>query len=247
MIGLDKILTLCEILALRLADLTITEIPHANLEDKTKLRYSRKLLPYAARFIDLDEFKIIIPFNNRKNVIGFVGRLERDKGIIELIQAIEIIRHGYPKLFRELIFYFIGDGSLRKYILKKVRGLDNVKVLGYVPHNELPRYLNELKLLLLPSKKEGIPTALVEAMACGVIVLATPVGGIPSIIKHGENGFLLNNLAPKTIAQLIVGVTSLDESKLIEISRRAFETVNKTFSLSSAIARYSLIVKQCLK
>jgi glycosyltransferase involved in cell wall biosynthesis len=68
----------------------------------------------------------------------------------------------------------------------------------------LPTYLNELKLIVLPSFSEGLPNIMIEAMACGTLVLATPVGSIPDYIVDKQTGFIMETNSPECIAKNIL-------------------------------------------
>ena len=100
---------------------------------------------------------------------------------------------------KNLTIYIIGDGPLNDQIHEKLVRSDisgNVILTGWVRHDELPRYLNEFRLLVLPSDTEGLSNIMLEAMACGTPVLSTPVGAIPDFITDGKTGFLMENNAP---------------------------------------------------
>jgi len=98
----------------------------------------------------------------------------------------------------------------------RISGLkDKVMFTGWVPHEELPKYLNDIKLYVLPSYSEGLPKATLEAMACGTPVLVTPVGGIPDVIKDGKTGFITEDNSSECIARNIIRALShpnLDQS-----------------------------------
>jgi glycosyltransferase involved in cell wall biosynthesis len=101
----------------------------------------------------------------------FVGRLAPEKGIQELAEAT-----------RGLNLVVAGDGPLRSLL---------PGALGFVPHEEVERLLARAAVFVLPSHREGLPTALLEAMAHGCAVVATPVGGIPSLVEDGRTGLLV--------------------------------------------------------
>ena len=115
-----------------------------------------------------------------------------------------------------------------------------VKFVGWISHDELPRYLNELKLLVLPSYTEGLPNIMLEAMACGTPVLATLVGAIPDIIKDGETGFIMENNSPECIAQNII--RALNHPNLERIAQNARALVEREFTFEKAVERYEKIV-----
>ena len=136
-----------------------------------------------------------------------------------------------------------GDGELRDKIneylitnkLKK-----RVKLTGWISRNELPNYFNKLKIVVLPSYTEGLPNIMLEAMACGTPVLATPVGTIPNFIKDDETGFLMKNNSPKCIAENIIRV--LECPNLKEIVENARNIVEKEFIYKTAVKRYKKII-----
>ncbi len=102
-------------------------------------------------------------------------------------------------------------------------------------------YLHNLKLLVLPSSSEGVPTILLEAMACSTPVLATPVGGVPDILKDGENGFILLDSSPENIAS---GITrALGHPFLSKIAENGRELLEKEFSHEAVVERFKKILE----
>jgi glycosyltransferase involved in cell wall biosynthesis len=101
----------------------------------------------------------------------FVGRLSEEKGIRELVQATE-----------GLNLVVAGDGPLRDLV---------PNALGFVRHDEAQRLIGQASVVVLPSHREGLPMVLLEAMAHGRAVVATPTGGIPSLVEDGATGLLV--------------------------------------------------------
>lgn len=112
---------------------------------------------------------------------------------------------GYPNLieafaeltkeFPNLQLMFIGEGHKReefKTLAIKKGIVDKLTFLGFIPHEELPDYLGMADVFIRPSVGEGLGIAFIEAMACGVPVIGTNVGGIPDVIEHGRNGLLVS-------------------------------------------------------
>ncbi len=118
---------------------------------------------------------------------GSLFRLKRVDWIIKLS----------AKLLGEFHFnvLILGDGPERKRLEELALSLNVTNVLfkGRVPREEVPLYLAASDVLLLFSETEGLPNCIEEAMASGLPVIATKVGGIPDIIKDGENGYLVEN------------------------------------------------------
>lgn len=101
----------------------------------------------------------------------YAGRLAPEKNI----GVIAVATHGLPRIIA-------GDGPLRDLL---------PDALGFVPHDELGELYDRAAAVVLVSQMEGLPNVMLEAMAHGKAVIATPVGGIPSLISDGETGFLV--------------------------------------------------------
>ena len=102
--------------------------------------------------------------------------------------------------------------------------------------------LNELKLFVLPSYSEGLPTAILEAMVCSTPVLATPVGGIPDLIKDEETGFIMKMNSPACIAENIM--RALEHPDLEMIVENAKELVEREFTYEAAVKRWKEILEE---
>lgn len=184
-----------------------------------------------------EDFYVKKKLEERDTIIGYIGRLERIKGIKELVKAIPIVvSHN-----KDIQFLIIGDGDLRTEItLELSKYTDkNVNVIGNVPRSEIPDFLNKLKLVILPSFYEGLPTILLEAMACGSPVLATNVGAVPDIIFNEKTGFLLESNSPECIANSILKI--LKDPKIYDISKNARVYVTQRYDYASTISSWKNI------
>ncbi len=202
-------------------------------------RYRHKLVTNGARFVDTDSFRVLKRPDERKNIIGYVGRFSPEKGILDLVRAIPVVLAGTDNAE----FVIRGDGPLREQIeagLAGCPGRERVTVAGWIPNREMPQALNRLKLLVLPSHTEGLPGIIMEAMACGTPVLATPVGGVPDLITHGETGFFLADSSPETIARGIL--EALQHPALPAIVSNARSLIEKEYTFAAAVKRYTEIL-----
>ncbi len=149
-----------------------------------------KIAYISSMYIDLDIFK---PMNlPKKYDLIFVGRLAENKGINLLLEAVKlsIINLQFP-----IKCLIVGDGPLETFCKLKIENWklrDKVLMYGRAKDSsEIARLLNESKILIMPSYNEGGPRVVVEAMACGVPVLATPVGIAPDLLKNGSGGEII--------------------------------------------------------
>jgi len=124
--------------------------------------------------------------------IIFVGRLNPVKGVPSLLRAMKIVCEVLP----DAKLIIVGDGEEREDLESLADSLgirDRVDFVGRVPHERIPDYLCKADIFVLPSVSEGFGIVILEAMACGLPIVATRVGGVPDIIEEGVNGFLVES------------------------------------------------------
>lgn len=157
-------------------------------------------------------------FSRKENVILFVGRLAFEKNV-------QIMLAVWKKLQPRLAgwkFKIVGDGPEREKLEQyaRVRNINGVEFIGAV--SDPGEYYQAAKMLLLLSKFEGFPMALIEAQRFGVIPVAYPSSsGVKSIIEDG-GGVMVNSMNPKAIADIIYGLAG-DENKMKSLSMTAYE------------------------
>jgi len=145
--------------------------------------------------IDISEFKPPKTKEKSKNLrILCVARLIKRKGISYLIKALGGLRN------KNLILTIIGDGNEKENLInlaKKLKIDNKVKFLGSISHSEIVKYYQQNDVFILPSLNEGMSNTILEAMACGLPIITTNVGGSKELIKN--NGFIVK---PKSILGL---------------------------------------------
>lgn len=127
----------------------------------------------------------------KSKVIGFVGELREKKGLATLFSGYAQIAKTVPVSL--LIVGEVREGEDKKYFeeFKSTNPQLPITITGHVPHKDLPAYYSLMDVFVHPSLRDGMPNAVLEAMACGKPVIATPVGGVPDLIKDGKNGVLV--------------------------------------------------------
>jgi len=198
-------------------------------------RYRKKISTNCTFYINFNLFKVKKDFKHRRNLIGYIGRFSPEKGVLNFVKAIPLIL----KERGDLEFLIGGDGPLFDEIKKELKNngsYDKVEFTGWIHHDELPRYLNELKLIVLPTYSEGgVPTIIKEAMACSTLILVTPVASV-DIIKDGETGFILENNSPDCITKNVIRVLEHPEPE--KIIKRARNLVEEEFSYKKNVKQY---------
>lgn len=166
-------------------------------------------------------------------IVGSIANFFPEKGLPFLVEAADTLLN--KKRLPSVIFVVIGNGPEKKLLEKIVaaHGLQNKFLLvGNVSH--AARYLKALDVFVLPSIKEGLPYTILEAMAAGVPIVASHVGGIPEMVKNNESAFLL---FPRDIDGLAKKILELlDNQALAKKLTEAAKQKVQEFSLAKMIA-----------
>jgi len=159
--------------------------------------------------IDPARAKSALGLDADRPVVGYVGRLARQKGIGCLIEAARKV----VAVVETAQFVLVGEGELDRVVRQMVSkyGLaDHVMLAGH--RMDIPQVLAALDLFVLPSLYEGLPYTLMEAMAAGRAVIATDVGGNHDLVRHGETGILVPPNNGAVLADAVVRLlTASDE------------------------------------
>ncbi|MBE6379691.1 MAG: glycosyltransferase [Lentisphaerae bacterium] len=135
--------------------------------------------------------------------ILFLARVEKDKGIMETLQAYAIARSQSQVPLQLCI---AGDGGAlaeaKEYVKK--HQLQDVEFVGYVRGDDKLQEFMRADIFIQPSYSEGLPGAMLEAMACALPVVTSQVGGIPDFFEEEKMGFMLNTLDPACYAEKLV-------------------------------------------
>ena len=162
---------------------------------------------------------------NDGRTICFVGRLTKEKNVGALIEAIS---------GTNLRLLIIGDGPLRQELeTKATRQSSDVQFVGPVTYTEVPDYLRQSTLFVLPSLWEGHPKALIEAMACGVPVIGANSPGIRELVAHKDTGYLCDT-SPQGIRDAITSVLG-DQAIRNRLASNGREFAVESFSLDRVV------------
>lgn len=147
----------------------------------------------------------------RAPVLGYFGALSCQKGLDSLIEALPLVLNFYPAV-KLLIVGEGPDRSRLEWATQELGLQDVVTFESWV--DDVSRIMSDFDILVLPSKSEGMPWAVLEAMASAKPVIATAVGGIPEAVVDGETGILLSNSKPETIARAVLSMLDSPERTL---------------------------------
>ncbi len=195
-----------------------TQFRPASPEEKNKLRQALGL-----------------PLNG--TIILYSGRLEQGKGVEILVSAWQALQ---PAQKAHLII--VGDGSLRSGLEQQARAT-STPVIFFGWQENVEDFLRASDIFVLPSFGEGMPNSLLEAMACGLLCIATDIGGITELLRDKENGLLVppRDTAALTAALRILLTDSAHSRTMGENARACME---KDLSLSIIASRYATLYQQ---
>lgn len=166
--------------------------------------------------------------SDEKFKILYVGRIEWLKGITFLLEAIDRLR---DHIEEKLICYLVG-GHVPYQISKLINALNiskNIKVIGSISYRRMPNIYSQMDVLVHPSLLEGTPLVVMEAMATGLPVVATDVGGTSTFVKNQETGMLIPPFSKEAIVNSVL--TIKENSALVERMRiRARELMVNEFN-----------------
>ena len=193
--------------------------------------------------VDIDIFKPIEDKKALRRKLGIfssyvfscVSRLEYKNGTHDLIEA---MRH-IEKRFKDFTLVIVGDGTDREKLqdlAKRLNIRDKVMFTGAIPHKETAKYIGCSDVFIRPSLAEGFGIVFIEAMAAGVPVIGTKVGGIPDFLKDGETGIFCKVSNPESIAEKIIFLLS-DHDLNQRIARNGLRLVRENYTWDNVARR----------
>lgn len=171
-------------------------------------------------------------------IVAFAGRLQRWKGIVDLVEAAGQIRDLAP------LVILAGDGPDRAAAerVARERGVE-LRVLGMVPQTSIAELFAASDVVALPSYREGLPTVLCEAMLAGRAVVASTAGGIPEVVRDGETGLLHEPGDTMALANAMRAILS-DDVLRNRFEREAYARANDRLTWAANARAYDAVYRE---
>jgi len=172
----------------------------------------------------------------------FLGRLDAAKGLYELLDAVDLlVRAGRP-----MRLVIAGDGPEEARLRSRIADLklqSRVELAGARFGVDKQALLSQAHVFVLPSYREGLPYALLEAMAAGMAPIASAVGAVPDVVDHGEHGLLV---APQSVDQLVDALARLHDNRglLARLGAAARARIEERFGLEQFARAFARVYRQ---
>lgn len=182
------------------------------LADFGKSMGHKKSIEVIPNGVDLDVFTRIVSEEIKNNIKNKIAKKSEDVFLVTTSRlvnknATDDIVSALVSLPKNLHLIIIGKGNDGFKLQKQAKDLDiedRVKFLGFIPYEEIPNYFSVCDIFIRPSRSEGFGNSFIEAMAAGIPVIATPVGGIPDFLKDGETGLFCEVNNSQSIADKVM-------------------------------------------
>lgn len=180
-------------------------------------------------------------------LIGYVGRIVEEKGLKTLLLALEQIQ-SFPW---RLILVGVGPYESEFNAIVQQLGLENrITLLGYIPHQETPRYLSAFDLLVIPSEsrphwKEQFGRVIIEALACGTPVVGSDSGEIPNLINDTQGGFIFPEGQAKALAKQLSNIV-LDAGRRSKLAAMGQQKVLERYTSKSVAEQFAHTIESAV-
>lgn len=192
--------------------------------------------------ISNEDFKVINNIPKDKYVFGYIGRLIDVKGIDLFIKSFNLFHEKYSNS----ILVIVGDGEEKQKLMslaEKYNLSTKIYFMGY--RKDVYNWLNIFDSFILPSKREGLPLTILEAMAMKKIVISTTVGGIPELIVNNYNGILIGERNHQNLVKSMEYVYE-NRNEVCEIVENAYKYLTVNYSIEDYINNLQKVYKRLL-
>lgn len=172
-----------------------------------------------------------------------IGRLTLQKDFFNLLDAFGRV----AKSFSHCSLYIAGDGPLKQELKAKIQGMglkDRIYLVGVC--KDIPTLLYQADALVLSSVWESLPNVILEAMAAGLPIVATDIGGVRELVSDGEDGFLVPCHEPMSLAEAMMHLMTITKQKRTEMGERGRAIAKKKYNINIIVKKWEALYKEVL-
>ena len=195
--------------------------------------------------VDANKFNAF-PFKKDNNnfVFLFAGRLLKDKGLVEFVNAAIETR----SIIKNVEFWVIGEYNAsnpnsvsQKDLLQWIES----RVIKYFGHeHDVRKFMNKADVLVLPSYREGLSRSILEAMSMEKPIITSDVAGCRELVKHGWNGLLVSPKEVHQLAEAMVSIYNLSDEKRLQMGKNSRQLVLNKFDLNIVLHAYDELIEE---
>jgi glycosyltransferase involved in cell wall biosynthesis len=182
---------------------------------------------------------------NKKVEIIFLGRIENDKGIFDIVKALSQL----IKIRSDFIFKLYGTGSIEEEVIRELTNIlgSNFQFMGIVSGKEKDKAFQKADIFLLPSYYEGLPLSLLEAMSFGVVPIVTDVGSIGTVVKNKFNGYIVEMKNSIELCNIINNVIeNYKNNSMDDMKNNTIQTISENYNCKDYGVKLEKIYKKLL-
>ncbi len=193
--------------------------------------------------LDLGDLNRELAIKPQEKVISLIARLYKSKGQQYLIEAAPYVVQRFPNIK----FLLVGDGPHEDLLRQRIQALgltDYFVFAGY--RQDIPEIIAMSDIVVRPSEMEGLPINVIEAMLMAKPVVATNIAGVPEMIDHGVNGFMIDVGDVTGLAQNLIHILE-DDVRMAEIGQAARNTALAKFSIENCVRKTECLYKDMIR
>lgn len=203
--------------------------------------------------VDCEKFKPVVGVrDSRFHTIGTTKGLALIYGIDLLVRAFALVsedrRIAEPRNSVQLRLIIVGHGGERAKIecLATSLGVESrIEFVGYVPHEEIPKWLNLFDVFVAPSRQESFGVSVIEASACGIPVIVSDAGGLPEVVQAGKTGYVVPKENVEALAESIVKLL-IDRSLQLKMGEAGRKFVQSEYEWGNCVDRMEDVYQRAL-
>tara|TARA_S200000501_G_C20769712_1_gene720003 strand:+ start:15 stop:1172 length:1158 start_codon:yes stop_codon:yes gene_type:complete len=196
--------------------------------------------------IDLKKYSVVKNKKNKKNInFLFIGRLIKDKGIIEFINAAKEIKKNSKIKVTFSVIGFVDEKNRTSISYSEYLKFKNEKILNFLGHkNDIRKYLTNSDCVVLPSYREGLPRVLLESSAMGIPAITTNVPGCREVVTDKYNGFLCKAKSKKSLKKVMYKFLNLNYKKRLIMGQNSRKKAENYFNEKIVFEKYKKLMYQ---
>lgn len=214
---------------------------------KAKLIAKEKVVQLPGEGINLERFTFDNPLEASSTVkFLLVGRMLKDKGVLEYVEAARILKKKYPAV-RFLLLGAIWEGNPAAISRSQIDEWTKEGFVDYLGQtSDVRKYVKDAACVVLPSYREGVPCTLMEGAAMGKPLVATDVPGCRDVVKDGHNGYLCRAKDPQDLADKMEQIITDGYERRLQMGKNGRRYMEERFDMKHIIKQYDDTLKKYL-